>query len=547
MALLQPKLSLKVSQRQVLTPGLMQMVSVLALNKLELKEMIDAEMVENPVLEEIDETVPMLDEVAARQERQERLERMELLDRPDPGVAQEPAAPSKDSFEEVDFGSYFQDYLDPGYRTQPEYEDSEKPSFEHFLSQPTTLSDHLAWQLGALTLDPGLHEAVEHVIGNLDEDGYLAADDDELAAALGQARESRPGKSQNGTAPSAPDAKAALDLVRRAIDLVQHLDPAGVGARDLRECLLIQIAAQQLEFVHVYGRQEAEPGENPHRGFRAEAEARLEERRRSMEVAAAIVDRHLHLLQKRDVKDLARVAGITPAEAHAGVEFIRTLDPRPGRQYNREQTRLIEPDVVFVKRGAEWEVAMNEEDMPSLRLSARYRRMLVAQDTDKEVKDYVKERFRSAMQLMRNIAQRKSTILRTCEVIVRRQKDFLDHGVESLRPMMIKEVAEEIGVHPSTVSRAVANKYAHTPQGVIELRFFFSEGSNGPEGADTPLLVLKRKVKKLIEEEDAKHPLTDDQLAALLQAQGIQLTRRTVAKYREDMSIPSTHQRRSRD
>ncbi|HEY1902962.1 MAG TPA: RNA polymerase sigma-54 factor [Terracidiphilus sp.] len=546
MALLQPKMSLKVSQRQVLTPGLMQMVSVLALNKLELKEMIDAEMVENPVLEEIDESVPMLDEVAGRQERQERLERMELLDRPDNGVVAEPAAPPKDSFEEVDFGSYFQDYLDPGYRTQPEFEENERPSFEHFLSQPTSLSDHLAWQLGALTLEPELHEAVEYVIGNLDEDGYLAADEDELAAALRLTRES-----QGRVAREVPDPETALARVRRAIDLVQHLDPAGVGARNLRECLLIQIAAQQQEFSHLYVRQAEElgssPAEDPHGSFRAEADARLEDRRRSMEVAALIVADHLQLLQKRDVKDLARVAQIRPAEADAGIEFIRTLDPRPGRQYNREQTRLIEPDVVFVKRGAEWEVAMNEEDLPSLRLSSRYRRMLVAEGTDKEVKDYVKERFRSAMQLMRNIAQRKSTILRTCEVIVRRQKEFLELGVEALRPMMIKEVAEEIGVHPSTVSRAVANKYAHTPQGVIELRFFFSEGSNGPEGADTPLLVLKRKVRKLIEDEDARRPMTDDQLAALLQVQGIQLTRRTVAKYREDMGIPSTHQRRRRD
>jgi RNA polymerase sigma-54 factor len=309
----------------------------------------------------------------------------------------------------------------------------------------------------------------------------------------------------------------------------------------------MQIEAQQHEFSQVYARQPSEPEEDPHRSFRAEAEAKLEERRRAMEVAALIADRHLHLLQKRDLKDLARAAQVTVAEAHEGVEFIRTLDPRPGRQYNREQTRLIEPDVVFIKRGGEWVVSMNEEDLPSLRLSRRYRRMLVAEGTDKEVKDYVKERFRSAMQLMRNIAQRKSTILRTCEVIVRRQQDFLDLGIEALRPMMIKEVAEEIGVHPSTVSRAVANKYAHTPQGVIELRFFFSEGSNGPEGADTPLLVLKRKVRKLIEEEDAGHPLTDDQLAAMLDAQGIRLTRRTVAKYREDLNIPSTHQRRRRD
>jgi RNA polymerase sigma-54 factor len=555
MALLQPRMSLKVSQRQVLTPGLMQMVSVLALNKLELKDLIDAEMVENPVLEEIDETVPMLDEVGGRQERQERLERIELSERPDQGVVVEPAAPAKDSFEEVDFGSYFQDYLDPGYRTQPEFEDNERPSFEHFLSQPTSLSDHLAWQLGALTLEARLHEAAEYVIGNLDEDGYLAADDDELAAALRLT-----GETHLRAAREVPDPEAALELVRCAIDLVQHLDPAGVGARDLRECLLIQIAAQQQEFAQLYARQAAEPGFGPsvasnpsvassedlHGSFRTEADARLEERRRCMEVGALIVSQHLHLLQKRDVKDLARAVQITQNEAHAGIEFIRTLDPRPGRQYNREQTRLIEPDVVFVKRGAEWEVAMNEEDLPSLRLSSRYRRMLTAQNTDKEVKDYVKERFRSAMQLMRNIAQRKSTILRTCEVIVRRQKEFLEQGVEALRPMMIKEVAEEIGVHPSTVSRAVANKYAHTPQGVIELRFFFSEGSNGPEGADTPLLVLKRKVKKLIEEEDERKPLTDDQLAAELQRQGIQVTRRTVAKYREDMQIPSTHQRRVR-
>jgi len=516
----------------------MQMVSVLALNKLELKEMIDAEMVENPVLEEIDESVPMLDEVAGRQERDEREERLGLLER---GV-EEPAPQPKDPFNEIDFGSYFQDYLDPGYRTQPEYEESEKPSFENFLSQPTTLSDHLAWQLGALSLEPSLFDAAEFVIGNLDEDGYLAATEEELADALMQ--------SPAGIAQEESDQQeqaAALDLVRRGIDLVQHLDPAGVGAKDLRECLLIQISAQQREFTHLYGKHTIEPAENPHGSFQAEAEAKIDERRRSMEVAALIVDRHLQLLQKRDLKDLARAAQITPEEAHAGMEFIRTLDPRPGRLYNREQTRLIEPDVVFIKRGGEWVVSMNEEDLPSLRLSQRYRRMLTAEGTDKEVKDYVKERFRSAMQLMRNIAQRKSTILRTCEVIVRRQQEFLDKGLEALRPMMIKEVAEEIGVHPSTVSRAVANKYAHTPQGVIELRYFFTEGSNGPEGADTPLVVLKGKVRKLIEDEDASHPLTDDQLAAMLKAQGIQLTRRTVAKYREDMNIPSTHQRRRRD
>jgi RNA polymerase sigma-54 factor len=568
MPLLQPRLNLKVSQRQILTPGLMQMVSVLALNKLELTEMINAEMVENPVLEEIDETVPTLDEIGGREAMRDRV------------VEETPVTP-KDPFEEIDFGSYFQEYLDPGFRTTQEFEESDKPSFEHFLSQPTTLTDHLLWQLGSMSLTPQLVEAAEFLIGNLDENGYLSASLDELAeifAGPGDTRES------------------SVTRMRDALDVIQHLDPAGVGALDLRDCLRIQLDAQLHEMEMVFARHpyeeprrdveemawEVHPSPassevafestlnsnghhladldglaevdsdlntelSPQQSLHAEAEAALDDRRHTFDTAKLIVQHHLALLQKRDLKEISRAAGRPVPEVSSAVDLIRTLDPRPGRRYNREQAHLIEPDVAFVKRGDTWVVAMNEEDMPTLRLSQRYRRMLVADGTDKEVKDYVKERFRSAMQLMRNIAQRKSTILRTCEVIVRRQQEFLDIGIEALRPMMIKEVAEEIGVHPSTVSRAVANKYAHTPQGVIELRAFFSEGANGPEGADTPLVVLKRMVRKLIEEEDARHPLTDDQLAAMLQGKGIQVTRRTVAKYREDLHIPSTHQRRRRE
>jgi RNA polymerase sigma-54 factor len=187
---------------------------------------------------------------------------------------------------------------------------------------------------------------------------------------------------------------------------------------------------------------------------------------------------------------------------------------------------------------------MNEEDVPQLRLNLSYRRLLNRGESDKDVRTYIKDRYSSAIQLMKNIEQRKQTILRVCQTVVQRQKEFLDHGIDELKPMMIKEVAEEVGVHPSTVSRAVANKYVHTPQGVYELRFFFSEAVQGPSGQDTSLLVLKRKVKKIIEEEDSAHPLTDDQITRMLQTQGIQVTRRTVAKYREDMRIPSTHQRR---
>ncbi|WP_158750276.1 RNA polymerase sigma-54 factor [Acidobacterium sp. S8] len=565
MALLQPRLSLKVSQRQILTPGLMQMVSVLALNKLELKEMIQSEIAENPILEELEENVPLLDDVAGREE---------MLDRPvETQQAEAAAEDKKDPFDEIDFGSYFQDYLDPGFRTPNSFEITEKPSIENFLSQPSTLTDHLFWQLGSLSVSPALRDAAEYIIGNLNEDGYLTATDEELLD--GYLREQLAPETEaeyeashleSAEIPAALKDRAAGHLAA-AMKIVQHLDPVGVAARDLRECLLVQIDAQQREFELIYERQKRSV--YPNGSSRAEAADSLlsdepmhvngtqvngsvahpdktAQKAGVFEDARNIVDKHLSLLQKRDLREVSRVLGRSPEETQQAVDLIRTLDPRPGQRYNRVDARLIEPDVAFVKRGDEYVVVMNEEDLPSLRLNQGYRRMITQEGTEKDVKDYVKERYRSAIQLMRNIEQRKNTILRTCEAIIRRQTDFLEKGVESMKPMMIKEVAEEIGVHPSTVSRAVSNKYVHTPQGVYELRFFFSEGVNGPEGAGTPLMLLKRKVKKLIEDEDPRKPLTDDQIAAMLQSQGIDVTRRTVAKYREDMRIPSTHQRRVR-
>jgi RNA polymerase sigma-54 factor len=577
--LLQPKLNLKVSQRQVLTPGLVQMVSVLALNKLELREMINTEMVENPVLEELEESSVTLDERAGMEGDRERSAEE---------VAAEGERVEKDPFDEIDFGSYFQDYLDPGFRTASNFEEYDKPSFENFLSQPSTLSDHLAWQLGSLTLSPEVRLATELVVGNLNEDGYLIATDEELVEALLQSREpTRPdpipferGTKSKAThvwdkpvtcedsvaqpqdqtlelaAAADEDVAFFLAAVREARALVNFLDPVGVGARDLRECLLIQICAQQGEAAIVFRRRQIIAADTAARsdaggdGDYGPAEPVAVENSSAQtdifDVAKHIVTNCLPLLQKKDMRELTRSCGRTPEEVAAAVEFIRTLDPRPGQRYNQSETRLIEPDVAFVKRDDVYVVVMNEEDMPTLRLNQGYRKMLQQKQTEKEVKEYVKERYKSAIQLLRNIEQRKNTIVRTCEVIVRRQTEFLEHGVNALKPMMIKEVAEEIGVHPSTVSRAVANKYVHTSQGVFELRFFFSEGVNGPEGGDLPLVLLKRKVKKLIEEEDERKPLTDDQLAAELQRQGIQVTRRTVAKYREDMQIPSTHQRRVR-
>src|SRR3954453_164739 len=237
-----------------------------------------------------------------------------------------------------------------------------------------------------------------------------------------------------------------------------------------------------------------------------------------------------------------------PMEAIQKAEdLIRSLDPRPGLRYNTVEPRLIEPDVAFIKHGDEYLCVLNDDDVPQLRLNTSYKKLLNRDAAEKDVRNYVKERYKSAIQLIKNIEQRKQTIMKVCYAILGRQKDFLDHGIDQLKPMMIKEVAEEIGVHPSTVSRAVASKYVHTSQGVFELRYFFSESVQGPSGGATPLLLLKRKVKKMIEDEDRTKPLTDEQIPLLLQHEGINVTRRTVAKYREDMKIPSTHQRRVRN
>jgi len=554
---LQPRLNVKVSQRQVLTPGLVQMVNLLALNKLELKEMVQAEMIENPVLEEVDETVPILDHIAAAAETpvDERKE-------PEP-------------FDEIDFGSYFEEYLDPGFRGGPSTVEfaEDKPSFENFLSSRGTLTDHLLWQLGSLKLTPECRRAAELIVGNLDNAGYLTASDDDLMDAL-RLEWTPDGLDSNGK-PNGPTTATASHLrgtLKKALDLVQHLDPAGVAARTLSECLLIQLKSlhtQQHEASRRRANYEAEQATANHHdagdavelhedGVDADAaeaaatranDASLEEEFSGEEifrVAELILCDHLQLLQKRDTRELSRATSAKAEVVQHSIELIRTLDPRPGQRYNADDVRLIEPDVAFVKRDDEWLVVMNEEDMPSLRLSRAYRRMLSSKTTEKDVREYVKERYKSAIQLMRSIDQRKNTILRTCEAIVRRQIGFLESGVDAMLPMMIKDVAEEIGVHPSTVSRAVSNKYVHTQQGVFELRFFFSEGVAGSEGSTTPLMLLKRKVKKMIDDEDPQRPLTDEQIAHMLQGQGIDVTRRTIAKYREDLHIPSTHQRRVR-
>jgi RNA polymerase sigma-54 factor len=592
MVLLQPRLNLKVSQKQILTPGLVQMVSVLALNKIELKDMITAEMVENPVLEEFEGTVPLLDDVAAREEDRDRATSPASTE----GEADPVYGGKEDPFEQIDFGSFFSEYLDPGYRTNSEIESFEKPSFENFLSKPSTLTDHLMWQLGAIHLTEPQRIAAELVIGNLNDEGYLVATEDELMvqarvdyrapspaeeliAENAAKKAAEPVPLMVGDGESAAAAEALLGLsdelgvplesedavaiigveehvsifkeeqqeavafrssqptpeednaptfftredLRKAIGVVRQMDPIGVAASDLRGCLLAQLLYHKKisEETGVNGTTEEILGD-----------------------AIEVVSNHLRNVQNKHFKEISKALGRSLEQIQAALDYIRTLDPRPGLRYNVVEPRLIEPDVAFIKQGDEYIVVLNDDDVPQLRLNTSYKKLMNRDAAEKDVRSYVKERYKSAIQLIKNIEQRKQTITKVCHAIVGRQREFLDQGIDYLKPMMIKEVAEEIGVHPSTVSRAVANKYAHTAQGVFELRYFFSESVQGPEGGNTSLLILKRRVKKLIDEEDPGRPLTDEQITRILQSQGIQVTRRTVAKYREDMKIPSTHQRR---
>ena len=511
------------------------MVNLLQLNKLELKDMITAEIAENPVLEEAvdgieelspEELQPLLEAeragdpadqsiLEATPSKAER-EGTEQEAAPEQGEGETPAAgesslatdlgnsaaeaqadspatekTSEDPFDEIDFGSYFDDYLDPGYKS-PASETIEKPSFETFLSSPVTLSDHLHSQLSLVALDDEVRDAAEGVIGNLGPNGYLLSTPEEMAA--------------NENLP--------LEIVQEGLRVVQTLDPAGVAAQNVRECLLLQL--------------ESRGGEDG--------------------LAWVIVSDHLKLVEKGQLKELAKLLNRPMEHIQIAVDVIKHLDPRPGLRYSGPGARQVEPEVYITKDGDDYLIQVSDDDIPQLRLNPEYRKMLDRrQEPDKAVRNYVKERYASAIQLMKNIEQRKQTILRVCQAIVRRQEEFLEDGIDRLRPMMIKEVAEEIGVHPSTVSRAVSSKYVHTPQGVFELRYFFSEAVQGPNGSSIPLIILKRKVKRMIEEEDPKHPLTDEQITAQLAEDGIRVTRRTVAKYREDMRIPSTHQRRVRD
>ena len=512
-----PYLSTSLSQRLVLTPQMRQRIELLAMTKVELSNLVATQLSENPVLEELapDEAPEtgtlqadeqMLTSVNAEVNAPESVaslpQEAEFYTGESKAPAAETAPPAdefsseptvdreRDSFEEVDFGSFsFEEYLDPGYKTHEVESKEDGPSFENMLTRPMSLEAHLSFQLRLSEVTLEVQDCGEEIIGNLNEDGFLASPLEEIGT-LGN---------------------WSPEVVEKALHTIQRLDPVGVATKGPREALLVQMDDQ---------------GQHDRLAYRMVAE---------------FFDR----LQPHRMPDLAKALDVSVDEIKAELDYIKTLDPHPGRKYSGESAHYIEPEVYIEKIDDEYHILFNDDGMPQLRINPMYRRMMNSEKSTKEEKDYIKDRFRSAIDLLKNIDHRKQTIYRVCKSIIDRQREFLDRGVEYLRPMMLKDIAEDIGIHLSTVSRVVNKKYVHTPQGVIELRRFFTEGMMSDDGEEISTRVLKLQIKKMIEAEDSKHPITDDQIAKRLAREGVKMSRRTVAKYREQMRIPGSRERRA--
>jgi RNA polymerase sigma-54 factor len=454
------KLHTKLVQKLILTPSLQQAIKLLPMSTLELADLLNQEMVENPLLEE----VPTEELQPAEQQQPEKQEAQPAVEKPD-------------TWDDADYDYFFGDYLDDGYRSRTPSEVKELPPIENTLSSAASLADHLLWQLSLQTEDESVKEIGKAIIGNLDDDGYLVASVEEIAAM--------------GEWPVAE--------VEKALQHVQTFDPIGVAARDLQECLWLQIRHLGLE---------GEPSEK-------------------------IVTEHLRLLQNHQVPEIARKLGMPIEELKTHIEIIRNLDPKPGSRYNPSQ----------------YVAMLNEEGLPQLRISPVYRRLLdksgqAGTEEAGETRAYVKDKFRSALWLIKSVDQRQKTIHKVATSIINFQREFLDQGIEYLRPLVLRDVANDIGMHESTVSRVVNNKYMHTPQGVFEMKYFFHSGISSSYGESVSSVTIKQRIRKIIENEDPRKPLSDSKIVSILQKEGLMLARRTIAKYREELKIPTSNQRK---
>ena len=467
------KLHTKLVQKLILTPSLQQAIKLLPMSTLELKDLLNQEMVENPMLEEISSEDTQVAEAQTSEEK--------------PPEKPEPQRP--DTWDDADYQYFFGEYLDDGYRPRAPQEVKELPPIENTLSSGSSLSDHLSWQLSLQTEDSAIRDIGEAIIGNLDDDGYLVASLDELAAM--------------GPWP--------VEDVERVLVMVQGFDPIGVAARDLQESLLLQLRHLGLD-------------NSP---------------------AERIVTEHLRALQNHQIPDISRKLAMPIEELKTHIEVIRHLDPKPGSRFNPAQSQYVTPDVYVEKVDDEYVVWLNEDGLPQMRISPTYRRLLdKGADHGEETRAYVRDKFNAARWLIKSVQQRQNTIYKVARSIVNFQREFLDHGIEHLRPLVLRDVANDIGMHESTVSRVVTNKYMHTPQGVFEMKYFFHSGISSSYGESVSSVTIKQRIKKIIESEDQRKPLSDSKIVSILQREGLVLARRTIAKYREELKIPTSNQRK---
>jgi RNA polymerase sigma-54 factor len=487
---LEQKLSLKLAQRLVMTPSLQQAIKLLQMTRMELETVVAQELEQNPVLEE--------SEPGPEEEEEEQAEVEAVASEPAVEATRELDAPTRTAAEEASFEAWISESWGGEDGAAGEWEEREAPPIENTLTREPDLYDHLLWQIHLSGGSPRERELCETIVGNLDPDGFLVASVEELRELGAQAE---------GGAWTAAEVEAALARVRR-------LDPPGIACTCLRESLLLQLDLA------------GEPADS---------------------LARRVLAEHWDAFLRRHYPAIARALGVPLAELEPAIERIRALETKPGRAFSNERPHYVEPDVYVVKVGDDYVIQLNDDGLPRLRVSRAYRRMLQqmrAEGRQADAQSFLADKIRSALWLIKSLDQRQRTIYKVAESIVRQQREFLEEGIDYLRPMVLRDVAEDIGMHESTVSRVVSNKYIHTPRGLFPLKFFFHSGIDREYGDDISSLTVKKKIRQLIENEDARHPLSDSELMRILNREGIQIARRTVAKYRDELKVPSSADRR---
>jgi len=500
---LEIKQTLRLSQQLVMTPQLQMAIKLLQLNRMELQEVVTQELTENPILEEIAENSdgekteiqtpddgvggpelagdPNLDPEAAQMRDETALIK--------PKPEEEQLMSGKDDF---NWDSYIEEYNSNSSSAPSMREINEElPSFENVLTKTTTLESHLAWQLSMVRLEDNEKKLGDLLIGNLSDDGYLNANLEELAKEAGM----------------------ELEDAEEILKIVQNFDPVGVASRSLQECLLIQAR------------------------FMVPRQPLVEQ----------ILEKHMAELERKNYPAMAKALGVPTDKIIEATKVILEFEPKPGRSFHAGDTQYITPDIYVYKVGDEFVIMLNEDGLPKLRISPYYKNILATakKDQNKTTKDYVQDKLRSAIWLIRSIHNRQKTIYRVTETIVKRQRDFFEKGVQALKPMILKDVANDIGMHESTISRVTTNKYVHTPVGIFELKYFFNSSIHAADGSDSVASeAVKEKIRHMIQKEDPKSPLSDQRIVELLRAENIEIARRTVAKYRDVLGLLSSGKRK---